>query len=126
MTTKRELQIAYGLAIVFLVIGVLCFSGFSSTTAPNPPVRLMFKCVAGKVLFTHSVHTDESGYGVSCSDCHHNLEEGETNPESCGSCHEVVSEDEDVPNRSDAFHSQCIGCHEDDGGPTKCNACHVM
>ena len=126
MTSKKELQIAYTLAIVFLVIGVLCYSAFSSTKTPDPPVRLMFKCVAGKVLFTHFVHTDESGYGVSCSDCHHNLEEGETEPESCGSCHEQVSEDEDTPKRFDAFHSQCIGCHENDAGPTECNACHVM
>ncbi len=127
MTSKKELQIAYTLAIVFLVIGVLCYSAFSSTETPDPPVRIMFKCVAGKVLFTHATHTDESKYGVSCSDCHHNLDEDDEDPqpETCGSCHEQISDDEETPKRSDAFHSQCIGCHES-GGPTECNACHVM
>jgi hypothetical protein len=33
-----------------------------------------------------------------------------------------------MPKRSDAFHQQCAGCHEDFGkGPAEsnCNGCHV-
>ncbi len=125
MESNKELQIAYGLAIILLVVGVLSYSAFSAKT-PDQPVRLMFKCVAGKILFDHKTHTVESGYGISCSDCHHNLEEGETKPEACGECHELESQDEDMPNRSEAFHSQCIGCHEAEAGPEKCASCHVM
>ena len=126
MISNKELQIAYGLAIILLVVGVLSYSAFSARV-PDQPVRLMFKCVAGKILFDHKTHTVESGYGISCSDCHHNLEEGETNPQACGECHEPESQDEDVPNRTDAFHAQCIDCHKEGGaGPEKCALCHVM
>jgi hypothetical protein len=27
--------------------------------------------------------------------------------------------------RSEAFHRQCIGCHEDAGGPAGCWDCHM-
>ena len=125
MTSKKELQVAYGLAIIFLVVGILSYAAFPAK-APDRPVRLMFEGVAGKVLFDHKTHTVDSGYGIACSDCHHILEEGETNPEACGACHELEG-DEDVPKRTDAFHSQCIGCHEEgDAGPQECSGCHVM
>ena len=124
MISNKELQIAYGLAIILLVVGVLSYSAFSAKT-PDQPVRLMFKCVAGKILFDHKTH--ESDYGISCSDCHHNLEEGETNPSLCGECHTPESQDEDIPGRADAFHAQCIDCHKEGGaGPEKCALCHVM
>ncbi|MBN1930979.1 MAG: cytochrome c3 family protein [Desulfobacterales bacterium] len=126
MTSKKELQVAYGLAIIFLVVGILSYAAFPAK-APDQPVRLMFEGVAGNVLFDHKTHTVDSGYGIACQDCHHNLEAGETNPESCGACHEIESGDEDVPKRSDAFHLQCIGCHkEGDAGPQECSGCHVM
>ncbi|NQT10267.1 MAG: cytochrome c3 family protein [Desulfobacteraceae bacterium] len=121
MISNKELQIAYGLAIILLVVGVLSYAAFSAK-APDQPVRLMFKCVAGKILFDHKTHTVDS----SCSDCHHNLEEGETDPQTCGECHEPESQDEDVLNRADAFHTQCIGCHKEEAGPEKCELCHVM
>ncbi len=124
MTSKKELQLAYSLAIVLLIVGVFCYAALSSTK-PEPPNRIMFQCMAGKVLFDHKAHTSESGYGISCMDCHHNLEEGETKPETCGECH-LPGSDEDGPKRGDAFHQQCKGCHENDGGPVECNACHVL
>ena len=125
MKSNKELQIAYGLAIILLVVGILSYTAFSAK-APEQPVRLMFKCVAGKILFDHKTHTVESGYGISCSDCHHNLEEGETNPQACGECHEPESQDEDVLSRADAFHTQCIDCHKEVAGPEECGLCHVM
>ncbi|MBW2568235.1 MAG: cytochrome c3 family protein [Deltaproteobacteria bacterium] len=126
MISNKELQIAYGLAIILLVVGVLSYAAFSAKT-PEQPVRLMFKCVAGKVFFDHKTHTAESGYSISCSDCHHNFEEGDTNPQACGECHGLESQDEDMPSRSDAFHKQCIDCHKEaEAGPQKCASCHVM
>ena len=126
MTSKKELLLALSLTLVLLVVGVISYAAFPAKS-PDQPVRLMFKGVAGKVLFTHKMHTSESGYDVACSDCHHNLEEGETDPQACGECHEIESDDEDVPERTDAFHSQCIGCHqENEAGPEKCASCHVM
>ena len=104
----------------------------------------MFTCVAGKVMFTHKMHADESGYGIACADCHHhpsddesalracgdchNLPEDGTAPAACADCHEPDEyEVESLIKRSDAFHSQCIGCHKDnDAGPQECSACHVL
>jgi hypothetical protein len=32
-----------------------------------------------------------------------------------------------MPSRADAFHSQCKGCHEENGsGPVECNSCHSL
>ena len=113
------------LAIILFVVGIVCYSAFSAP-APEEPVRIMFKGTAGKVLFTHKTHASETGYGLTCVDCHHTFEEdGGALP--CAECHEPDLEDEDIPKQSDAFHQQCIGCHEDyEAGPMQCASCHVM
>jgi hypothetical protein len=127
MFSKKELKLAYGLAICLLVIGVISYAAFPLKT-PDEPVRLMFKTSAGKVLFDHKTHTSDSGYALSCQDCHHTLEEGEQ-PQPCGECHDPEEGDEEMPKKADAFHQQCTGCHEGfDAGPTEkeCGLCHVM
>ena len=127
MTSEQQLKLAYRLAIVLFIVGVLSYAAFSAPT-PDRPVRLMFKTSAGKVLFDHQTHTDISGYGFSCGDCHHTLTAEEyADAQSCSECHEDETEDAEVPKRSDAFHQQCIGCHQDFGaGPEDCSSCHVM
>ncbi len=144
MTSKKELQLAYGLIIVLFVVGVLSYAAFSAKT-PDQPVRLMFKSVAGKVLFDHKTHTDDSGYGISCQDCHHHPEEDETDFRACGECHSLPPEGEtlamscadchepdeiegtEMIKKGDAFHSQCIDCHKaNEAGPEECASCHVM
>ena len=144
MTSKKELQLAYGLVIVLFVVGVLSYAAFSAKT-PDQPVRLMFKSVAGKVLFDHKTHTDDSGYGISCQDCHHHPEEDETDFRACGECHSLPPEGEtlamscadchepdeiegtEMIKKGDAFHSQCIDCHKaNEAGPEECASCHVM
>ena len=128
MTPNKELKLAYYLAVTLLLVGVISYAAFPKKI-PEQPFRIMFSAVSGKVLFDHKTHTSESGYGIVCYECHHNLEENETDPELCGDCHEPVSEEEGVPNRADAFHLQCAGCHDDFGaGPMteECNSCHVL
>jgi hypothetical protein len=118
---------AYWLAIALFVIGVVCYAAFPDKT-PEEPVRIMLASTAGNVLFDHKVHLSYEGYGIDCIDCHHVWEEdsGEK-PLACGECHEQESEEEDFPKRSDAFHQQCLTCHEEDGtAPTDCSACHVL
>lgn len=57
--------------------------------------------------------------------------------EACLRCHDEVPEGplapeerplkEDIPLRAEAFHSLCMGCHEENGGPygsDSCNECH--
>jgi len=128
MFTKKELKFAYVLAACLLVVGAVSYAAYTEEE-PEQPIRMMFKVVAGNVLFDHQTHTSVFGYGVSCGDCHHTLSEDEyEDAQSCSECHELDEGDEDVPKRADAFHQQCGGCHEDfDAGPRteECSKCHV-
>ncbi len=126
MELKTEKHIIYYIAAALLIIGVICYALFPQKK-PEEPVRIMFNSTAGNVLFTHKEHTSESGYGFECVDCHHEWDEAEGEPPlTCGECHLEESE-EDVPARVDAFHEQCIDCHEDDGlAPVDCSECHVL
>jgi hypothetical protein len=142
MTPNKELQVAYVLAIVLLAVGIISYSAFSAKS-PEQPVRLMFKSAAGNVLFDHKTHSAESGYALSCNDCHHHPQEadlracgdchrppdnGEETPQACLDCHEPDEiEGMDMIKKADAFHDQCINCHKDFGaGPEECQSCHVM
>lgn len=129
MFSKLELKLAYGATIYLLFVGVLCYAAFPPKTS-DQPIRLMFEVTAGNVLFDHKTHTSESGYALSCRDCHHELEDDDdTDVSSCGECHAPDEADEDAPKRADAFHMQCTGCHEEyDAGPIEkeCSSCHVM
>jgi hypothetical protein len=106
----------------------LCYAAFPAKT-PDEPVRLMFNVAAGKVLFDHKTHYADTGYGISCGDCHHTLDVDEyADAQSCSECHDPVEGDEEIPKLADAFHQQCTGCHEGYGaGPLEkdCSACHV-
>ncbi|NVM21697.1 MAG: cytochrome c3 family protein [Desulfobacterales bacterium] len=121
MTSKNEQLLALVLTAILLVVGVVCYAAFPTKT-PEEPVRIMFKTTAGKVLFDHKTHTADAGYGIACDDCHHE-EQDESKSCSGEDCHSPDSE----PKRSDAFHANCKGCHEDGkAGPVECAACHVM
>lgn len=67
---------------------------------------------------------------AGCSYCH---EEREADPAdagsvSCSTCHEEKTADL-IPERTAAFHGQCMGCHEEFGagpyGDDSCNRCHM-
>jgi len=124
MELKTERIIAYSLAGILFVMGIVCYAAFPPKT-PDEPVRIMLQNTAGNVLFDHKVHASEDGYGLDCTDCHHMWEDDGSKPEACGECHEV--EGEDPIERSEAFHMQCKGCHEDDGtAPVDCSSCHAF
>lgn len=76
--------------------------------------------------FDHDAHGQD--LGLACSDCHHEYQEGSgSEPQMCGDCHEPGGSDQGMPNRKQAFHRQCIGCHEDSGvkpGKGDCTGCH--
>ncbi len=132
MVSKKNLKNAYIMAIVLFVVGFLCYAAFPAKP-PENPVRLMMTSAAGNIVFNHKIHTSSDGYALSCTDCHHESEEGEE-VQACGDCHEKEPDEDDdtAPiKRSDAFHAQCAGCHEDFGaGPLNvdedCNKCHVL
>ena len=140
---SKELKLAYGIAIVLLIVGVLSYTAFSGKT-PDEPLRVVYTGAGGSVLFDHATHA--GGYDLSCTACHHHPEEPDADaampacsachvapkdgslPKACLDCH---AEDEvgmeSVPNSADAFHSQCIGCHQELGaGPVECAACHGL
>ena len=128
MASNKEQLFAYILAAVLLVVGVVSYAAFPPKT-PEQPIRIMFQSIAGQVLFDMKTHTSDSGYGLSCRDCHHTLVEGQTDAGSCLECHEFESDDPEVPKRADAFHRQCSKCHQEfEAGPIEkeCNACHVL
>jgi hypothetical protein len=80
-----------------------------------------------KGFFNHKVHSED--YGLECSQCHHDYVAGKPGGlEPCGDCHLRDSGDESILNYMDAFHRQCIGCHEEMGlspGKTECAGCHT-
>jgi hypothetical protein len=127
MFSKKELKLAGALAVCLLVIGVISYAAFP-LQAPHEPLRIMYTLPAGNVLFDHKTHTDISGYGLSCGDCHHTLTEDEyADAQTCSECHELDEGDEEMPKRADAFHQQCINCHKDFGaGPVECSGCHAL
>jgi Zn finger protein HypA/HybF involved in hydrogenase expression len=129
MFSKKELMLAYGVAVCLLIIGAVSYAAFP-LKAPKEPLRMMFDVAAGKVLFDHKTHTSELGYGLSCEDCHHELLDDEYDEATaCGECHDPEEGDEDMPKRADAFHLQCMGCHQEfEAGPREeeCALCHVM
>lgn len=144
MTSQKQLQLACGLAVVLFVVGIVSIAAFP-IKEPENPVRLMFMSAAGNVLFDHKTHTDSSGYGLSCQDCHHHPEEdvdlracGDCHklmekegafPEACNDCHEPdeIEGSDEMMKRADAFHAQCIDCHKEaDAGPQECGLCHFM
>ena len=58
MFSKKELMLAYGVAVVLLVIGAISYAAFP-LKGPHEPLRLMFEVAAGNVLFNHKIHTVE-------------------------------------------------------------------
>ena len=137
MTQKKELQSAYALAGILLVVGIFSYIAASFAEPPIPPLRMMYQTVAGRVLLDHKAHFSPEGYGISCQDCHHDLrtiddyiqmgEEDRSVPEA-GSNLTDAGETEEVKvyKNGDEAHKLCIGCHEEDeAGPLDCRGCHV-
>jgi hypothetical protein len=142
MSSKKERDLAIGLAVVLLIVGVMSYGAFSAKK-PDEPVRVFYSTLGGKVVFDHKIHADD--YGISCNDCHHHPEEDESAIRSCGDCHLKESdmplaqsclechdmdeiESTEMLKQSDAFHQQCADCHEqNDAGPRgqDCSLCHL-
>ena len=77
-----------------------------------------------KDLFVHKAHITD--YGQTCDGCHQNAMPKGREIRGCRGCHKA---DSDVygPKSMDAFHGQCIRCHEEKAkGPTACDRCHFQ
>ena len=92
MAFKKDAQLIFRYIIVLLLVGVLCYAAFPQKT-PDEPVRIVMRNLGGKVIFDHKTHASaEGGYGLECSDCHHNILDDGGDPESCEDCHEKDSD----------------------------------
>jgi hypothetical protein len=126
MDGKREIKFALALAVILLLVAVVGYAAYP-VKKPDPPLRMMFKNIAGNVLFDHREHTSDKGYGLKCKECHHEIEKEGEKPSRCEDCHKAEEGEGMGPLRSDAYHKQCKGCHEEGGqGPVNCSACHVL
>ncbi len=106
------------------------------------PSDILLKALAGMAAkrpgtpFTHKKHYDD--YGVKCVDCHHAVKaKGGAVPatKTCtdAGCHladqcngqPVPKKNDACPAFEDAYHKNCIDCHRQQSGPTKCAECHT-
>lgn len=142
MRTKQK-KIVYISAVVILLIIVSVSMVYvrAGNTAPEFKQR-------PPVIFDHDTHMGE----YECLQCHHRYEDGENvleedeltdiepdelitlnvMPEEelsgikCASCHNYKKEKSTL-NSMEAFHGQCIGCHEEKAsGPVLCGECHIL
>lgn len=135
--------------------GILLWPGAGNTMdAADAPETVEISSLArlyGVVAFNHAMHTEIA----SCEQCHHHTTGSEvTNPNchrchatsgeaatvACKDCHsaEPFSQGElgkldnpqlyhiDKPGLKAAYHLNCVGCHQQMGGPTGCQDCHTM
>jgi hypothetical protein len=148
MTSKKQRIIMYTVAAHLLLIAIVSYAAFP-VEAPEEPIRLMYSTSYGKILFDHQAHASKMGFALACADCHHHPENGDMYAVDCGKCHKAEPEegvvpeycldchdlaeveDAQYPKRTDAFHQQCMGCHDQFGkgprsGPENCSQCHVL
>lgn len=138
MTPKKELQLAYAMAGILLVAGILFSIAASFAEPPMPPLRIMYPTVAGNVLFDHKAHFSPEDYSASCQDCHHDLrayedyirvevEKRSISQTGANLADAGVTVNVKVFENGDEAHELCIGCHEEyEAGPVDCQGCHVL
>ena len=117
----------YPITLLTVLLAVFAVGAYVWPQAEEDvPTRILLDKKGGKIVYEHKVHAE--GYGLECSTCHHyeNLENGVT---ACGECHNALTAEYDLPDRMEAFHLRCMGCHEEVGsGPyeqDQCNLCHL-
>ncbi len=77
------------------------------------------------VPFDHEGHARMAQMTGNCAVCHHYTPEGLKHP-ACKTCHEPSSGKSDIrkPGLKGAYHRQCMGCHREWSGETRCGVCH--
>jgi len=78
------------------------------------------------VPFDHKGHAEMAAMTRGCVTCHHYTPEGAEHP-ACVTCHEVSPRRIDIskPGLKGAYHRQCMSCHRDWSGETRCVLCHA-
>jgi hypothetical protein len=121
---------------LFVVMGTV-FISFTILSAKTDPNNDVAHHQRPPVLFLEKYH-DQHMENQDCLECHHKYETGENildegdleegDPEIlCASCHNNKVK----YNLQQAFHRQCIGCHDRlcaakmKTGPSLCGECHI-
>jgi hypothetical protein len=141
------LVIAAGIVLLWLGPG----QAIDQSDAPENVTIDILSDLYGPVEFNHAEHTEMA----ECSDCHHHTVGTVTNRWNCMKCHNNPLEGATVscsdchpqnrfssqylatlddpelfhkekPGLKGAFHLNCLGCHQETGGPTGCEDCHTM
>lgn len=140
----------FGMAL----IGLLCAAGSVAAAATGGPDQVSIDRLASlfeAVSFDHAAHVEIAG---DCATCHHHTtgdgsgggrcdrchaQSAKSSVVACRDCHvadpftaaqlERKADDRyqyhiDKPGLKAAYHWNCLGCHEDSGGPTGCEDCH--
>jgi len=148
---KKMLQAAWALGLGVLLLAPAAGLAMSADDAPESVELDSLAKYYGPVAFDHAAHVDmaecsnchhhTTGTGPAaptCARCHDGAEEGDS--VSCTDCHEaepfihanlVKLENPEIyhidkPGLKGAFHLNCLGCHEETGGPTGCQDCHEI
>ena len=118
-----------------IVLAIACVFFVSGVYAYDVVLEFSGEENRGPVLFDHELHMID----FDCLDCHHVMENGENildyadleegNPDIlCASCHN----DQSKIDKTQAFHYQCMGCHNnysltsEPTGPVLCGGCHIL
>ncbi len=123
---RKSLLKRYGpISAIVILLGMIALVGYAlPPDSPDLPVRIHLPNGGGAVIFAHQIHCED--YGIDCETCHH---DGSDAYPSCGSCHLRQGDTSGTITRTEAFHAQCMGCHEDaQSGPYRkdqCRSCHV-
>lgn len=148
MKAFHKMMIAGGMLLAALAAA-------NRSLAVDPPKAVTIDPLAKfyeAVNFDHSMHTD---IAENCATCHHHTVGTPALKGECANCHkkEEISEKIscrgchaaepfssaeinrlkeggkryhiDMPGLKGAYHLSCLGCHEDQGGPTGCKDCHA-
>lgn len=137
--------------IGFVLLLLMAAGGFAMDDFPEEIEVAALANLFEAVSFDHSLHVELT---ESCSQCHHHTTgtpvvdeycakchsgDEEMDSVSCQDCHSADSQSaaqmnqtahdyrfhDDQPNLKAAYHLNCLGCHEEMGGPTGCEDCHA-
>lgn len=98
---------------------------FSAKRGPRVVILDELEDVYLPVAFDHEGHSAMGQMAGGCSLCHHYTPEGMEHP-ACKTCHEINVGQGDIrkPGLKGAYHRQCLSCHREWGGETRCSICH--
>lgn len=144
----KQLMTGLGVLLLSAVLAVGCYA--MEDFPDEVEIDVLANLYEG-VVFDHAMHVDMT---ENCADCHHHTTGTGVSNEYCAKCHtgdeemdtvscqdchsadpvspenfhskpEKFKYHDDQPNLKAAYHLNCVGCHQEVGGPTGCEDCHV-